>query len=78
MNPIDEEIDAEIRAEVALEEDEALTYIPTIVIYQGCTGEWIDESTVKIEDVYEDMLGQDVVTWNCSHCGETHKSIRRG
>jgi len=50
----------------------------TIRVYLTCTGDWVDEKTVKVENIEEDMQGQDVLTFTCPECGKSHKSLRRG
>lgn len=49
-----------------------------IRVYLSCTGDWVDERQVKVENIEEDIQGQDVLTFKCPECGQTHKSLRRG
>jgi hypothetical protein len=47
-----------------------------IRILLPCTKEWVEERDVDIENIEEDRMGQDVVTFRCPHCAEYHKSKR--
>jgi hypothetical protein len=43
-----------------------------------CRRELVDESTVTILNVEEDIIGRDVLTFRCPSCGKQHKSLRFG
>lgn len=44
----------------------------------SCDGDRVDERTVKVEDIEEDIQGRDVLTFTCPRCGEVHRSYRLG
>jgi ribosomal protein L44E len=39
---------------------------------------WMDENTVKFVDICEDDRGRDLLTFECSNCDTTQKSLRVG
>ena len=54
------------------------SWAPPIVVTLTCSKERVDESTVRIDNVEEDMTGRDVVSFDCPKCGERHRSLRLG
>lgn len=49
-----------------------------ITIVLKCTADRVDESTVEILDISEDILGRDVLAFRCPVCGNRHESYRYG
>ena len=39
-----------------------------------CNGQWIEVESVEFLDIEENMAGEDVMTFTCPACQETHKS----
>ena len=53
-------------------------YVSPIKVYCSNCDEWHNESSVEINGIEEDFLGQDVLSFNCPICEERQKSLRRG
>jgi hypothetical protein len=51
---------------------------PAILVRLECTGDMVDETTVKFENIEEDISGRDVLTFECPICKQSHKSMRFG
>ena len=49
-----------------------------IYVNLSCIQDKIPEADVEFENIEEDIQGQDVLTFKCPKCGETHKSLRFG
>ena len=49
-----------------------------ILLALPCNGDRIDESTVTLENIEEDIQGRDLVTFQCPVCGKQHQSYRLG
>jgi predicted RNA-binding Zn-ribbon protein involved in translation (DUF1610 family) len=50
----------------------------TVYVVLECTKEKVKESKIKFVDIEENLYGEDVLTFECPKCGETHKSRRYG
>ena len=48
-----------------------------IRVFQACDKDWVDERTVEVLDISEDMQGRDRLLFKCPACGESHESYRR-
>ena len=49
-----------------------------IYVIQSCNGDKVDEQTVKVENIEEDIQGRDLLTFLCNSCDELHKAYRIG
>lgn len=53
-------------------------YIATSVVVLTCDKSYYDVNKVKFIDISESMLGEDIITYECPKCNETHKSFILG
>lgn len=53
-------------------------YEPPVVVVLSCTQDRVPETTVTAENIEEDILGRDILTFRCPKCGESHRSFRLG
>ena len=49
-----------------------------IYVMLECTSDKVPEKEVDATNIEEDMMGRDVLTFDCPNCGEEHKSLRFG
>jgi hypothetical protein len=49
-----------------------------IKVVLDCNRTVVDERTVKVENIQEDLHGRDVLTFTCPACGQQHQSLRFG
>ena len=65
-----------IRGSTVEHGEEYADRLPPIFVRCGTFHEWIDESTVEVLNIEEGPMGEDILTFICPKCGETHKSTR--
>lgn len=53
-----------------------INFPTSVKVYLACTGEWIKETKVTVENIEEDIQGRDVLTFMCPECKQQHKSLR--
>jgi len=58
--------------------DVGLFHERIIKVLLDCSREMVDEQTVKVENIEEDLHGRDVLTFTCPACGQQHQSLRFG
>jgi len=59
-------------------DDDLFTFEKTIQVHCSTCKEWMDEKTVKFENIEEGMRGEDILTFVCPKCNTTNKSMRVG
>ena len=49
-----------------------------VKVLLSCTKEYFDEALVEFLNIEEGIQGQDVLTFTCPRCADTHKSLMFG
>ena len=57
---------------------EDFEYERPIMVVLECNKERVPETDVEFEDIQEGPFGEDILTFTCPVCKETHKSLRLG
>jgi hypothetical protein len=53
-----------------------MRHIRRITVYLECTSDRIDERKVKVLNIEEGPVGEDILTFTCPLCGKKHRSNR--
>ena len=70
----------DIKAKLVKEADEEIFGVRKIKVMAVCAHEFVDEdkAVAEVLDIEENFMGEDVLTFKCALCGDTHKSRRHG
>lgn len=70
---VTEEVTDQGKLDFMEEEKELFTFEPTISVYCKTCKMWVDEKTVKFENIEEDITGRDILTFICPTCSTSNR-----